>query len=349
MLALRLDSAPFFVAALSLGLAIGCRSSEAPAPLPVIHAAPTSVATPEPPPVDDSAYGLALVAQNAQIEALERAADRYSNDWGRQERLSHAYEMRASLTGDHDDYLRAVDALDRAFRAAPEGVGPFLSRAHLNYTLHRLDAASADLDAADGARLMTPSTRNSISTLRGDVAFHRGDFEEAERRHRATDEVLRSSSSAFRVAYDLWQTARFAEAERWLGVADARIPGTDGRTRAWMSLQMGLMDLDRGRYESALAHYEEADRRFDGWWLVHEHIAEVLVHLGRLDEAEERYRDVVARTDNPELIDALADLLEQRGRRDEAARFRRRADQRFEEQLARLPEAAYGHALEHFL
>lgn len=116
-----------------------------------------------------------------------------------------------------------------------------------------------------------------------------------------------------------------------------------------MSLQMGLMDLSRGRYEEALAHYQEADRRFDGWWLVHEHIAEVEVLLGHLDEAERRYRDVVERTNNPELIDALADLLEQRGHADEAATFRARADARFEEQLEQLPEAAYGHALEHFL
>ncbi len=335
----------------ALGLVAGCScGTDAPAPLPVIATtAPTAVPAPEPAPVDDSAYGLELVAMNAQIEALEQAATRYATDWTRTERLSYAYEQRASLTGDHEDYQRALDAMDRAFRAAPEGTGPFLSRAHLNYTLHRLDAASADLDAADRARLMTPADRNSISTLRGDIAFHRGDLVEAERRHRATDEVLQTSSSAFRVAYDLWQTARFDEAERWLGLAEARVPTSDARTRAWIRLQMGLMDLDRGRWASALAHYEEADRRYSGWWLVHEHIAEVLVELGRLDEAEERYRDVVARTDNPELIDALADLLESRGETAEVASLRSRADALFEDQLQHLPEAAYGHALEHFL
>jgi len=84
-------------------------------------------------------------------------------------------------------------------------------------------------------------------------------------------------------------------------------------------------------------------------WLVHEHIAEAEACLGHLERAEEIYRDVVERTDNPELIDALADVLEERGHDAEARPFRERADRRFEQQLAQLPEAAYGHALEHFL
>ena len=297
----------------------------------------------------DTAYGQALDRLDRLMRERIRQAELHPTSSTRWETVGADYVDRAGLTGDYEDYERAGQALARGFEHAPEMGGPLLTRAHLHFTLHRLDLAEADLDVAERRILTPPARLAQIRAVRADIAWHRGQFEEAMRMHRESEEGFSSSSSAFRIAYDLWQTAQFAEAERWLGTALARVPESNARTRAWMNLQMGLIDIDRGRWEEALVHYREADALFDGWWLVHEHIAEALVETGELDEAEERYRDVVARTDNPELIDALADLLEQRGQAEEATAMRARAEARFEEQLEQLPEAAYGHALEHFL
>ncbi|MFK7988582.1 MAG: tetratricopeptide repeat protein [Sandaracinaceae bacterium] len=337
------------------GMTTGCNcgepASETPPEEPTAEGEPPEVEdAPEAPETpDDSDYGQELARLSAQVRAHEHSVATYDNDWGRLERLAEAYAARAKLTGNYEDYQAADRTVARAFEMAPEGTGPFVVGAHLHYTLHRLAQASEALDRAEAAVMTTPSIIEMISVIRADIAFHRGEFAAAEAGHRAQDEARPSNASAFRVAYDLWQSGRFNEAEQWLSTAASRVPDSDPRTQAWMNIQKGLIDLDRGRCADALAHYREAETLFSGWWLVEEHIAEALACTGELEEAETLYRDVVERTNNPELIDALADLLEERGEAEEAATFRARATARFEEQLEQLPEAAYGHALEHFL
>ena len=61
------------------------------------------------------------------------------------------------------------------------------------------------------------------------------------------------------------------------------------------------------------------------------------------------YADIIARTDNPEFMDAVAGIHRAAGRTEAAAPLIARADAIYEAQLLRFPEAAYGHALEHFL
>jgi tetratricopeptide (TPR) repeat protein len=116
-----------------------------------------------------------------------------------------------------------------------------------------------------------------------------------------------------------------------------------------MALQRGLMDLDRGRYDEALGNYRRADRLFAGYWMIEEHIAELEALRGNGAEAERRYRELVSRTNDPEFMDALGEVLDARGARREAADWHRRAEALYERDLERLPEASYGHALAHFL
>lgn len=326
--------------------AVGCGCSnpnDAPPPLEASGeaAAPT--------PTGDTDYDRAVRDLDARIAAAERAAERFDDDWGRLDTVAALYAARAQLTGDYADYRRAEEALSRAFELAAEGSGPLLTRASLHFTLHRLDRTAADLDRIEAGVILSDTTKIAVDHLRGDVAFHSGRYEEAERLHRRADETWESSSGAFRIAYDLWQTGRFMEAESWLVTSLGRIVGDADQGRAWTHLQMGIMDLDRGRWDEALAHYRDAQAVFSGWWLVDEHVAEI--HALREDwrRAEVAYRDVVARTDSPELMDALADVLLERGRDEEAAEWRARARATYEAQLETLPEAAYGHALDHFL
>ncbi len=295
-------------------------------------------------------YSRALARLEQRLHAAERSSERYPGQWLRIERVAGFYLSRARLTGDHEDYLRAQRILDEAFAVAPEGSGPLMTRAYLNFTLHRIAAVEPDLAQLERRVIVPASLRAGILGLRGDVAFHAGRFEDAEGMHREAEATRPGSASAFRIAYDLWQTGRFDQAERWLGVAESRIVGPDtGKERAFMALQRGLMDLDRGRYDEALGHYRRADRLFHGYWLVEEHIAELSALRGDTDEAERRYRELVARTNDPEFMDALGEVLEGRGAHDEARDWHRRAEALYERDLERLPEASYGHALAHFL
>jgi hypothetical protein len=58
---------------------------------------------------------------------------------------------------------------------------------------------------------------------------------------------------------------------------------------------------------------------------------------------------VVRRTDNPEYMDALADLARRRGDPAEAGRWTQLARQRWDQRIKLFPEAAYGHGIDHCL
>ena len=72
------------------------------------------------------------------------------------------------------------EALAEGFEVAPAGAGPVMTRAALNYTLHRLDPIEADLVVQEGAVLVDKPTQARIAAMRGDVAFQRGQYEAAE-------------------------------------------------------------------------------------------------------------------------------------------------------------------------
>lgn len=263
-------------------------------------------------------------------------------------RAAHEWMRVARLTGSYEDFARAETLLDAAF-SFEDSVPPHLMRAHFNYTLHRLDAAEADLENAEALPLGGAAMKNACALMRANLELQRGRFDEAgvayeaHERQEATPAVLAS------LAFHRWRTGRFDDAEALYRRALAMYGRDDAEPRAWTHLQLGLMDLERSRFEDALAHYREADAILPGYWLVEEHIAEVLAELGRTDEAEAMYRDIIARTDNPEFMDALAGLLQDAGRDGEAHALIAQAAERYQARMERFPEATYGHALEHFV
>lgn len=75
----------------------------------------------------------------------------------------------------------------------------------------------------------------------------------------------------------------------------------------------------------------------------------MLALTGDRAAARALYGRVVERTGAPEFLDALAALEEEAGDRASAARRRGEARALYEKRLAQAPEAAAGHALDHFL
>ena len=70
---------------------------------------------------------------------------------------------------------------------------------------------------------------------------------------------------------------------------------------------------------------------------------------GRTDEAHAAYADIIRRTHSPEFMDATAALHLAAGRTGDAERLITKAGEIYEAQLLRFPQAANGHALDHFL
>ncbi|MCA9707747.1 MAG: tetratricopeptide repeat protein, partial [Myxococcales bacterium] len=280
-----------------------------------------------------------------QIKVTEKNA-RSSLAFGN---LASLYLTRARLTGDYDDYAKAEEALQKAFTVGPKDYGPYMVRAQLNYTLHRLDRVDADFEHA--TRMPTRDGREQYrrNQFAGNLAFQRGQYEQALQKLQAALTLKPTLSALASLALYHWKAGRFDEAEALYQQALGAHNGKDTEPLAWVHLQLGLMDLDRGRYDEALAHYREGEALIRGYWLIEEHIAEILTLTGKLEEAKALYTSIIERTDNPEFMDAMAGIARDAGDEAEAARWIARARAKYEAQLERYPEAAYGHALEHFL
>jgi tetratricopeptide (TPR) repeat protein len=232
---------------------------------------------------------------------------------------------------------------------APQGGGPILSRASLHFTLHRLDAAAAELDRAAALHPLVRPRPDVLLQRGGALALQMGSYEEARQLLEQAVELEPNLGNLSTLALWHWKTGDIETAEALYDAAEETYRGRSTEPRAWLDLQRGLLDLDRGRYAEALAHYRDAERDLTGWYLVDEHIAEVVRLLGDREEARSIYLRVVASTGNPEFMDALADMAREDGDQAGQRAWTRRARAAYEAQLLRFPEAASGHALEHFL
>jgi tetratricopeptide (TPR) repeat protein len=255
----------------------------------------------------------------------------------------------ASLTGNFADFKLAEAAIERAIEVVGPSEDFYLLRANLDFKLHRLARTKESLamapDLAGG-----PASR----ILRADLALQEGRYEEARRGY---EEVIQESRTAAslgswdylaRLAYLKSKTGDLAGGLRLYHEAADGITAKEMRSYAWVELQEGLLELDALHYEQALAHYRRAARAYSGYWLIEEHIAEVLDLLGRTGEAVELYRKVIARTRNPEFVGALAVIVDRTDHTAAEAWFAE-ADRLFKEQYSLYPEAAIGHFIKYLI
>ena len=349
-----------------LALAGGCDSqspnkkAERPPPSPA-NAAPTSApipttaeavasdktpaAVPASPKTD---YERALKKLAAEMDFYQKRLKTDAPSALNTTQLAMTYVHRAQLTGDIEDYDTAGKLLEQAFKLAPANAGPYMERSGLHLSLHRMKAAQADLDSAAKGVILLPKKKQAIALGRGDIALQYGDYAAVTKHFAEAQSLGDTHAVVFRRAVIAKQGADFDAAHKLLAGVIKKLPKMSQVT-AFYHLQRGLLDLERGAYSAAESHYRAADAAFTGWWLIGEHLAEILVLLDRKKEAEPIYRQVVEQTGDPELLDALADLLAETGREADAKPLRARARAGFEAMLKSHPEAAYGHAVEHFL
>src|SRR5690606_16434704 len=156
-------------------------------------------------------------------------------------------------------------------------------------------------------------TQAHIAGMRGDVAFERGEYARARELYEAALALAVRAPLLAKLAQWHWRTGDFDEAERRYAEARELMPDDALEARAWVDLQLGLMDLERGRYDDAFGHYRDGAALLGGWWLLEEHIAEIAALQHRDAFALALYDDIIARTGKAEFLDAKAGLLERAG------------------------------------
>jgi tetratricopeptide (TPR) repeat protein len=323
-----------------------------PGPRPALDPpVPTPPGTPSEPEAaaPETPFGQARARIDATLGRLEREADAREDDWLVLERIAGGYLERQRLTGDWADFARAEAALERAFERAPEGAGPYLMRAQLSYTLHRFDRIEPDLVAVEGFAIPRDEEIRAVRVMRANVALQTGRYDEAAASFEALLAEERSRDAIVGLAGHRMATGALDEADALLAEAEAAASGADAASRAWLCLVRGLVKLEAGAFEDAIAHYRRGLELMPGWYLLEEHVAEARAELGHTGEALATYLELIERTDDPEFMDAAAGILEEQGERAHANELWARAHRGHEARIAAFPTAAFGHALDHFL
>ena len=289
------------------------------------------------------------LADSERAETTARARATASPGWLSEEMLARAFIERARLNGSVEDLVAADQALARSAALAPPGSGPNLLRAMFELSVHRLDRAEAQLDLL-GRYAVAPSLQEQaeIEAMRGDIALYRGQHDQALRHYDRADRFT-PGSTGFRRAYFRAASGDIDRALSELDLAERRSNRRSIQTAARTELQRGIFALEAGQIDRARNHFLRADSLFPGDWLIEEHVAEILALSGEPEIAARRYRHIVARTEAPEYMDALARIARDRNDFDEARRWSERAGTLWRRRLALFPEAYYASAADHCL
>jgi tetratricopeptide (TPR) repeat protein len=230
--------------------------------------------------------------------------------------VSSLYQ-RAVLTGNLAALEAAETAIDEAIRQVRLPGDLYFLKAKLAFQLHRLADARRSL-AAVPSLLTSPEGR----ALQADLDFQAGRYQQAKAGYQSVLADNRTWDNLARLAHVEAKLGDPALADRLYWEAQDELTAKEMRSFAWVELQRGLIDLAHGRHEQAAAHYRRADQAYSGYWLVAEHMAELLAAQGEIAEAAARYEDIVAEVPRPELQQALSQLYTMLGMHSRAKSYR---------------------------
>src|SRR6266508_6175640 len=217
--------------------------------------------------------------------------------------------QRAVLTGNLGALEATQAVIDEAIRQLRLPGDLYFLKAKLAFQLHRRDDVRRNLAAA-------PSLPTSAEgdALLADVDFQEGRYREARTGYESVLADNRTWDNLARLAHFEAKLGDPALADRLYWEAEDELTAKEMRSYAWVELQRGLLDLAHGRHDDAAVHYRRADQAYSGYWLVAEHMAELVAAQGELAQAAALYEDVVAQVPRPDLQQALAQLYTLLGR-----------------------------------
>jgi tetratricopeptide (TPR) repeat protein len=253
--------------------------------------------------------------------------------------------LRGQVLGRVADYERAAELAEALVRDAPDDGTARLARARTQAVFHRFPEALADLDAAerrDAEQAALDAERAAILQAIGCY-----DHALALRQNAAGCRPDVTTLGALAVLHA--ERGRVTEAECRFAEARARYRGVSPFPVAELDFRRGLMWLGQGDLPAARSWFDAAVRRVPDYAPALGHLAEVDAALGAREAAVARLRPLLVSSDDPEYAVTLTGVLRDVGRPLEAERWRVIAAARYDELVARHPEAFADHAAHFWL
>ncbi|MFF3920655.1 tetratricopeptide repeat protein [Streptomyces sp. NPDC001852] len=288
---------------------------------------------------------LAMGNLSARIEGLARQAARGSltgDGWGE---LVELTALRGHVLGRIDEAERAASLAEDFVDQAPCDPRALVARARLAVLFHRFSAALDDLDAAAA---LEPD-RGELDEERAAVHQAVGRYDEALAVHRQSLARRRDFSALCALARWHAERGEVAEAERWFLAARRGYRGVSPFPLAMLEFQCGQAWLSTGDLARARIWLESAIRRLPAYVPAQGHLAEIDAAEGRAAVAILRLRRLALESDDPHYGAQLARILTTREAGAEAEFRRAHAAARYENLMARHPEAYADHAAEFWL
>ena len=290
-----------------------------------------------------------LAESDKSIADLKARLATPAGDMIDQEWLSIAYVNRSRLTGDFADLVKARQAAQAGIAMSPPGTGPWLAKASAEYAAHRIADTQAALDVVDRYVVPDVMTRGEARAMRADIAFSRGDYRGMERLLAETETIDNWPGLWFRKALLARARGDFDAARAAFVQADKINSDPTPRFRADMQMRLGELEFAQGRWDSARNHYQQSIRALPGYWRAEMKLAQMDAIAGKTAQALAVFERIADRWNEPDAMYVAAGLNRDLGQEDKAKVWIARADRVWQERLKQLPEAAWGHALEHEL
>jgi tetratricopeptide (TPR) repeat protein len=234
-------------------------------------------------------------------------------------RLYRLYQ-KASIAGDLAALTAVIHAIDGSITTLANSSDLYLLKANAAFKLHKLTDVASVLHAV-------PSVYDSDDgrLIRADLDFQHGDYQAAENGYLDVLQREKSWGALARLAYFRGKMGDVTGADRLYEEAQDQLTAKEMRAYAWLEVQRGFLDFARGRHGEARSHYRRADAAYPGYWLVEEHIAELLGAESRYEEAAAICQRIVSTVDRPDLDQAIGELYELAGQSGSALYWKERA------------------------
>ncbi len=271
---------------------------------------------------------IAAVGCAAEIRRIEEdiaraggaAAFDPPTDTERVTRYVYGLYQRASIAGDPAALGAVEHAIDRAIAFVAHPGDLYFLKASLAFKLHRLDDVEKAL-----AALPSWAESDEGRLIRADLDFQHGRYREAEAGYREGLRAERSWGALARLAHFTGKMGDPEAADGLYEAAQDELTAKELRSFAWVEVQRGFLDFCRGRLDDTRAHYRRADTAYPGYWLVEEHIAELLAAEGRFTEAAAILERLATAVERPDLDQAIGELYQLAGQTESAQHWAQKA------------------------
>jgi tetratricopeptide (TPR) repeat protein len=288
---------------------------------------------------------IALANLDAQLAGTERLARGRALSVPERSSQAELLTLRGQILGRISDYEQAEAIADTLVREAPQDGRAWLARASARGTFHRFEDALADL--AEAERLGVP--RATIDGVRAGVLQATGHEADALAIRRRLSEARPGILTLGGEATLQAALGHLDDAERLFDAAIASYPDVSPFPVVWLTFQRGLMWMREEKWARARELLATAHQRLPQHVQTQGHLAEVEAALGNRDRAVTLLEPLAGSVEDPDYAAQLARILGDAGRAEQAQPWRERAATRYDELMARHPQAYADHAAEFWL